>query len=77
MFASGRYWTRLFSQSLAKGQEYAELPPTIMIASLNYPLFSHETDHFHTVFHIREDEGHFLWSHHSILNFCFSFLIPL
>ena len=29
---------------------------------LNYPLFSSETERFHTVFHIREDEGGFLWS---------------
>ncbi|AEV17767.1 hypothetical protein GTCCBUS3UF5_4430 [Geobacillus thermoleovorans CCB_US3_UF5] len=35
-----------------------------MIAILNYPLFPHETDRFHTVFHIREDEEQFLWSHH-------------
>ncbi|MBB5324861.1 putative transposase/invertase (TIGR01784 family) [Anoxybacillus tepidamans] len=36
----------------------------IMIAILNYPLFPHETDRFHTVFHIREDGEQFLWSHH-------------
>jgi len=35
-----------------------------MIAILNYPLFPHETDRFHTVFHIREDEEQFLWSPH-------------
>ncbi|MED4969168.1 hypothetical protein P9755_05015 [Parageobacillus toebii] len=27
-------------------------------------LFPHETDRFHTVFHLREDEEHFLWSAH-------------
>ncbi|WP_339211655.1 Rpn family recombination-promoting nuclease/putative transposase [Aeribacillus sp. FSL K6-8210] len=58
------YWARLFSQSLFKGQGYSELPPTIMIAILNYPLFPHETDRFHTIFHIREDEEQFLWSAH-------------
>jgi predicted transposase/invertase (TIGR01784 family) len=58
------YWARLFSVSLSKGQEYSELPPTIMITIFNYPLFPHETDRFHTVFHIREDEEHFLWSPH-------------
>jgi predicted transposase/invertase (TIGR01784 family) len=35
---------------------------TIIIPILNYPLFSSETERFHTVFHIREDEGGFLWS---------------
>jgi len=58
------YWARLFSSSLSKGERYDTLPPTIMIAILNYPLFPHETDRFHTVFHIREDEEQFLWSHH-------------
>ncbi|MED1438437.1 Rpn family recombination-promoting nuclease/putative transposase [Aeribacillus composti] len=58
------YWARLFSSSLSKGQEYSELSPTIMLTILNYPLFPHETDSFHTVFHIREDEEHFLWSAH-------------
>ncbi|AKU27081.1 Rpn family recombination-promoting nuclease/putative transposase [Geobacillus sp. DSP4a] len=35
-----------------------------MVTILNYPLFPHETDRFHTVFHLREDEEHFLWSAH-------------
>ncbi|WP_027410034.1 Rpn family recombination-promoting nuclease/putative transposase [Anoxybacteroides tepidamans] len=58
------YWARLFSSSLSKGEKYSALPPTIMIAILHYPLFPHETDRFHTVFHIREDEEQFLWSPH-------------
>lgn len=58
------YWARLFSSSLSKGEPYSSLPPTIMIAILNYPFFPHETDRFHTVFHIREDEEQFLWSPH-------------
>ncbi|QSB50355.1 Rpn family recombination-promoting nuclease/putative transposase [Parageobacillus toebii] len=58
------YWARLFSASLSSGQAYSELPPTIMVTILNYPLFPHETDRFHTVFHLREDEEHFLWSAH-------------
>ncbi|MCZ0756970.1 Rpn family recombination-promoting nuclease/putative transposase [Anoxybacillus sp. J5B_2022] len=58
------YWARLFSASLSKGEKYSSLPSTIMIAILNYPLFPHETDRFHTVFHIREDEEQFLWSPH-------------
>nr|WP_318509477.1 PD-(D/E)XK nuclease family transposase [Bacillus sp. T3] len=29
---------------------------------LNYPLFSSETERFHTVFHIREDQEGYLWS---------------
>ena len=58
------YWARVFSRSLAKGQPYSMLPPTFMITILNYRLFPHETERFHTVFHIREDEEHFLWCPH-------------
>jgi predicted transposase/invertase (TIGR01784 family) len=56
------YWSRMFSSSLKSGDSYLDLPPTIIIPILNYPLFSSETERFHTVFHIREDEGGFLWS---------------
>lgn len=58
------YWAKLFSSSLAAGQDYEELPPTIMIAILNYPLFPHETNHFHTIFHLQEESEHFTWSPH-------------
>ena len=34
----------------------------VTVFILNYPLFPSETDRFHTVFHIREDEEGFLWS---------------
>ncbi|MGX1982253.1 Rpn family recombination-promoting nuclease/putative transposase [Thermolongibacillus altinsuensis] len=46
------------------GQDYSEIPPTIMITILHYPLFSQETDRFHAVFHLREDHEHFIWSPH-------------
>ena len=58
------YWARLFSSSIAAGQEYDELIPTIMITILNYPLFPHETDQFHTIFQLREVNEHFIWSPH-------------
>ncbi|MGG5252495.1 Rpn family recombination-promoting nuclease/putative transposase [Neobacillus sp. SM06] len=58
------YWSKLFSASLASGEDYQLLPPTIMINIVNYPLFPHETDSFHTVFHIKEDTEHFSWSPH-------------
>ena len=58
------YWARLFSSSLGSGQEYTELTPTIMITILNYPLFPHETDQFHTIFQLREVQEHFIWSPH-------------
>ena len=35
-----------------------------MISILNYPLFPHETDSFHNIFHIKEDHEDFLWSPH-------------
>jgi predicted transposase/invertase (TIGR01784 family) len=56
------YWSRMFSSSLNKGEAYIQLPPTIFITIVNYPLFPTETDRFHTKFHIREDEEGFIWS---------------
>ena len=35
-----------------------------MITILNYPLFPHETDQFHTIFQLREVNEHFIWSSH-------------
>ena len=58
------YWAKLFSSSLEVGQNYTELVPTIMISILNYPLFPHETDSFHTIFHLKEDSENFVWSPH-------------
>lgn len=58
------YWSKLYASSIAAGENYRQLPPTIMISILNYPLFPHETDSFHNVFHLREDTEHFLWSSH-------------
>ena len=58
------YWAKLFSSSLEAGQNYTQLVPTIMISILNYPLFPHETDSFHTIFHLKEDKENFIWSSH-------------
>lgn len=58
------YWSKLFSSSLSIGESYSELTPTIMISILNYSLFPHETDNFHTVFHLKEDTENFIWSSH-------------
>ncbi|WP_102345827.1 Rpn family recombination-promoting nuclease/putative transposase [Bacillus sp. Marseille-P3661] len=56
------YWAKTYSSSIHSGQPYTMLKPTIMISILNYPLFPSETDLFHTIFHIKEDTDHFLWS---------------
>ena len=57
------YWSpEMFSSSINSGDSYKKLPQTIVISILNYPLFPSESDRFHTVFHIREDEEGFLWS---------------
>ncbi|MEH7345777.1 Rpn family recombination-promoting nuclease/putative transposase [Bacillus sp. JJ1532] len=56
------YWAKTFSSSIHTGESYLNLPQTIIII-LNFPLFPSETDRFHTIFHIKEDEDHFLWSH--------------
>ena len=58
------YWAKLFSSSLEAGQNYTQLVPTIMISILNYPLFPHETDSFHNIFHLKEDKENFIWSPH-------------
>jgi predicted transposase/invertase (TIGR01784 family) len=58
------YWAKSYSNIIHSGDTYQMLKPSIMISILNYPLFPSETDRFHTIFHIREDEGHFLWSNH-------------
>ncbi len=64
------YWARLFSSSLSKGERYDILPPTIMIAILNYPLFPHETDRFHTVFTFVKTKNSFFGA--ITLNFMYS-----
>jgi predicted transposase/invertase (TIGR01784 family) len=56
------YWAKLYSSSIRAGQNYSQLTPTIMISILNYPLFPHETDSFHNIFHLTEDNENFLWS---------------
>ena len=58
------YWSKLFSSSLASGEDYRKLTPTIMISILNYPLFPRETENFHNIFHLSEDTEHFIWSPH-------------
>ena len=54
------YWSKLFSASLRAGQDYSELVPTIMIPIMNYPLFPHESESFHNIFHLTEDKEHFI-----------------
>ena len=56
------YWAKLYSSPLRAGQNYSQLTSTIMVSILNYPLFPHETDSFHNVFHLLEDTEKFLWS---------------
>ena len=58
------YWSKIYSSSIGTGQDYNELVPTIMISIINYPLFPHETDSFHNIFHLKEDNENFLWSTH-------------
>ena len=58
------YWSKLYSSSIGTGQDYNHLVPTIMISIINYPLFPHETDSFHNIFHLKEDKENFIWSSH-------------
>jgi predicted transposase/invertase (TIGR01784 family) len=46
------YWARLYSSSLNKGQEYIELPQTIIISVVDYNLFP--TSDFYSNFVIKE-----------------------
>lgn len=52
------YWSRLYSDQLARGIGYTELKPTIAINILNFNIFS-KTDLFHTSYHLYEDEERF------------------
>lgn len=51
------YWSRIVN--LRAGDSYRELKPTIMINILNFNMLQKETNHFHTSFHIREDQQKF------------------
>ncbi len=51
------YWAKLYEDQLEKGQDYAQLPKTICINLLDFNLLPKV--HFHSVYHLTEDElGH-------------------
>jgi len=52
------YWAGVYREQMRKGMGYKELRPVITINILNFDLFS-ETDHFHTMYHLSEDEEKF------------------
>src|SRR5699024_9639729 len=47
-----------YREQMRKGMGYKELNPVITINILNFDLFN-ETDHFHTMYHLSEDEEKF------------------
>ncbi|MEL7597471.1 MAG: Rpn family recombination-promoting nuclease/putative transposase [Clostridiaceae bacterium] len=49
------YWGRMFSESIAKGEDYKHLPKVITINILDFNYI--ELDKFHTKFHLWEDEA--------------------
>ncbi|WP_019123222.1 Rpn family recombination-promoting nuclease/putative transposase [Brevibacillus massiliensis] len=53
------YWSRIYSAQMQKGMPYTELVKTITINILNFR-FLQETDRFHTIFHLYEDQEQFL-----------------
>ena len=52
------YWAGVYRDQMRKGMGYKELRPVITINILNFDLFS-QTDHFHTMYHLSEDEEKF------------------
>ena len=52
------YWSKEFTKGIKAGQDYRELPNAIAINIINFQFL--ETENFHTVFHLREDNEHSL-----------------
>lgn len=52
------YWTGLYRAQMEKKMSYKELKPVISINIMNFDYFK-QTDRFHTMFHLYEDEEKF------------------
>lgn len=52
------YWSRTYLNPFEQGMPYEELRPVIAINILNFNLFD-QTNHFHTSYHLYEDEEQF------------------
>lgn len=53
------YWSKLFTEQLKKGHDYAELKKTITINILDFEYL--KTNQYHNIYHLREDNnGHIL-----------------
>ncbi|KNB72018.1 transposase [Brevibacillus reuszeri] len=52
------YWSRIYAAQMQKGLPYTDLSKTITINILNFR-FLHETELFHTTFHLYEDQEQF------------------
>lgn len=52
------YWSRIYAAQMQKGMPYTDLSKTITINILNFR-FLHETELFHTTFHLYEDQEQF------------------
>ncbi|MEJ8546222.1 Rpn family recombination-promoting nuclease/putative transposase [Brevibacillus borstelensis] len=52
------YWSRIYAAQMQKGMPYTDLSKTISINILNFR-FLHETELFHTTFHLYEDQEQF------------------
>ena len=50
------YWSRLYSEELRSGDEYADLRQTICINIINFNLF--DTPEYHSFFRVMENERH-------------------
>ncbi|MFD1778406.1 Rpn family recombination-promoting nuclease/putative transposase [Fredinandcohnia salidurans] len=56
------YWWKMYTASLQERESYEELPVTIVISILNFSLFKHETDIFHSKFQVLETSNYFPFS---------------
>ncbi len=52
------YWARMYAQQLEEGNQYRTLQKTIAVNILDFDYI--QTERYHTVFHVREDQTHTL-----------------
>jgi predicted transposase/invertase (TIGR01784 family) len=62
------HWARIYSSALPVGEEYIDLPRTIVISILDFPLFKQYPE-FHSEFHVLEVTRHISLTDKMVLHF--------
>jgi len=55
------YWSRTYMEGFQKNHNYSELPRTISINIIGFPLFKEPQERYHLMFDLKEREEGFLW----------------